>query len=328
MNLNAFDSRFLSTCSRRFGVGHDDFGSGRRRIPWRNRSLAILGLVAEHALHVTRAARRTAISSQSTVTVPDSILDRSRMSLIRLSRSVPAPWIVLANSTCFAVRLPVEFSLSCWPRMRMLLSGVRSSCDMLARNSDLYFEVSASSVAFSSRARRACSISWFLRSTSAFCSASCCALMASSSLVCCSSFCWLCNSPASCLRLLEQAFGAHRRFDRVEHDADRFGQLIEEQQVRRMERRQRRQFDDRLDLAFEQHRQHDDARSAPPRTVPEVMRMESERHVVEQQAFLFHAALADEPFAEAIFAVLARRRLMCVAGQQLQRGSSPVVPSS
>ena len=30
----------------------------------------------------------------------------------------------------------------------MLLSGVRSSCDMLARNSDLYFEVSASSVAF------------------------------------------------------------------------------------------------------------------------------------------------------------------------------------
>ncbi len=41
----------------------------------------------------------------------------------------------------------------------MLLSGVRSSCDMLARNSDLYFEVSASSVAFSSTARRACSIS-------------------------------------------------------------------------------------------------------------------------------------------------------------------------
>ena len=26
---------------------------------------------------------------------------------------------------------------SCWPRIRMLLSGVRSSCDMLARNSDL-----------------------------------------------------------------------------------------------------------------------------------------------------------------------------------------------
>jgi len=36
---------------------------------------------------------------------------------------------------------------------------------MLARNSDLYFEVSESSVAFSSSARLACSISWFLRST-------------------------------------------------------------------------------------------------------------------------------------------------------------------
>ena len=37
----------------------------------------------------------------------------------------------------------------------MLLSGVRSSCDMLARNSDLYFEVSASSVGlFLERAAR------------------------------------------------------------------------------------------------------------------------------------------------------------------------------
>ena len=33
----------------------------------------------------------------------------------------------------------------------------------------MYFEVSASSVAFLSSARRACSISSFLRSTSAFC---------------------------------------------------------------------------------------------------------------------------------------------------------------
>jgi hypothetical protein len=58
--------------------------------------------------------------------------------------------------------------------------------------------VSASSAAFSSSARRACSISWFLRSTSVFCSASSCALSAISSLVCCSSFCCDCSSPASC----------------------------------------------------------------------------------------------------------------------------------
>ena len=42
----------------------------------------------------------------------------------------------------------------------MLLSGVRNSCDMFARNSDLYFEVSASSLAFSSR--RAASLLDFL----------------------------------------------------------------------------------------------------------------------------------------------------------------------
>ena len=94
--------------------------------------------------------------------------------------------------------MPSGLSVSCWPSTRMLLSGVRSSCDMLARNSDLYFEVRASSLAFSSRARRACSISWFLRSTSTFCSASCCAFCASCSLVCCNSFCWVCSSVASC----------------------------------------------------------------------------------------------------------------------------------
>ena len=44
-------------------------------------------------------------------------------------------------------------------RMSRLFSGVRSSCDMLARNSDLYLEVSASCVAFSSSACRACSTS-------------------------------------------------------------------------------------------------------------------------------------------------------------------------
>ena len=107
-------------------------------------------------------------SAGSTVTVPDSIFDRSRMSLIRFSRSVPALWMVRANSTCLGVRFCSGLSLSCWPRIRMLFSGVRSSCDMFARNSDLYFEVSASSSAFSSSARRACSICWFLRSTSAF----------------------------------------------------------------------------------------------------------------------------------------------------------------
>ncbi len=185
VNLKAFDSRFLSTCCRRLEsviMLRSRFGStctskDRRRLSasWRNGRTTMS----------CKLLKKT--SSASTETVPDSILERSRMSLIRLSRSVPAPWIVRANSTCLGLKLPSGLSPSCWPRIRMLFSGVRSSCDMLARNSDLYFEVSASSVALPSRARRACSISWFLRSTSTLRSASCCAFCSTCSLVCCSS---------------------------------------------------------------------------------------------------------------------------------------------
>src|SRR5207247_933755 len=118
------------------------------------------------------------------------------MSLIRVSRSLPEAWMVFANSTWRAVRFPSAFSVSWWARMSRLLSGVRSSWDMLARNSDLYLEVRASWAAFSSSACRACSTSRFFRSTSAFWSASRRAFSSSSSLVCCSSSCWLCSSRA------------------------------------------------------------------------------------------------------------------------------------
>ena len=73
----------------------------------------------------------------------------------------------------------------------------------------------------------------FLRSTSAFCSASCLAFVPSSSLVCCSSLWRDLQFDGELLRLREQVLGAHRRFDRVEHDADALGQLIEEARWRR-----------------------------------------------------------------------------------------------
>ena len=59
------------------------------------------------------------------------------MSLIRPSSSEPALWIVFANSICFSVRLPSGLSASSFARISSELSGVRSSCDMFARNSDL-----------------------------------------------------------------------------------------------------------------------------------------------------------------------------------------------
>src|SRR5262252_6297134 len=98
------------------------------------------------------------------------------------------------NSTCFGVRLPSPLSAICWAKIKIEFRGVRSSCDMLARNSDLYLDAKASSAAFSSTAWRACSISAFLR-------------------------------------LLQQTFRTHGRFDGVEHDADAFRQLGKKSQV-------------------------------------------------------------------------------------------------
>ena len=59
------------------------------------------------------------------------------------------------------------------------------------------------------------------------------------------------------LRLLEQAFGLHRRLDRIEHDADRGRELFEEHDLQRSEFVDRGKLDHRFHLAFEQHRQDD-----------------------------------------------------------------------
>ena len=99
-----------------------------------------------------------------------------------------------ANSVCFSLRLPCGLSASSFDRISSELSGVRSSWLMLARNSDLYFEVSASCSAFSSTARRAISISRFFASTCFFSFSSSCAFSCSSSLVACSSSCLVVSS--------------------------------------------------------------------------------------------------------------------------------------
>ena len=59
------------------------------------------------------------------------------------------------------------------------------------------------------------------------------------------------------LRLLQQPFGLHRRFNRVQHDTDRGRQLLKECKMRRRKLIQRRQLDHRLHAVFKQHRQHD-----------------------------------------------------------------------
>ena len=61
------------------------------------------------------------------------------------------------------------------------------------------------------------------------------------------------------LALLQQTFRLHGRFDRIQQNADRRGQLLEEGDLQSGKVAERGEFDHRLHLALEQYRQHDDA---------------------------------------------------------------------
>ena len=218
------------------------------------------------------------------------------MSLIRFSRSVPAPWMVRANSTCLRRQVAVGVFGQLLAEDQDEFSGVRSSCDMLARNSDLYFEVSASSVAFSSSARRACSISWFFapprRSLGQLLRLLLELLVGLLQLAL-----LRLQLGGQLLGLLQQALGLHRRLDAVEHDADAGGELLEERHVRSVKLAERRQLDHRLHLALEQHRQHDDvARQRLEQAGAD--RHHVRGHVGDQHAALVDGALADEALAD------------------------------
>ena len=112
VNLNALDKQVLEHLLQALRVGHKS--TRQMRVPYLPRNPAGGSPPrAGRAVQSSPAGRRTRLSSASTETVPDSIFERSRISVMRLSRSVPAPWMVRANSTCFAVRLPPGLSLSC-----------------------------------------------------------------------------------------------------------------------------------------------------------------------------------------------------------------------
>ena len=134
---------------------------------------------------------------------------------------------------------------------------------MLARNSDLYLDVRASCLAFSSSSCRACSTSAFLRSTSWFCRAKQPGLFLQLLVGLLQFFLPNLQLMGQRLRLLEQVFGEHVGVDRVEHDGDRLGKLLEEGLVRGIESFERRQFQDAADLPFVNQRQHKHAARRP-----------------------------------------------------------------
>lgn len=124
------------------------------------------------------------------------------MSLIRRSRLEPESWMTCADSTSSASRCCCAFSASSLDRISRLLSGVRSSWDMLARKSVLYWLARASACALSSVSRCRSSstcfcslrISLFCRSSSLeACNSSACTRSSSSD----AARRWVCSSSST-----------------------------------------------------------------------------------------------------------------------------------
>ena len=169
------------------------------------------------------------------MTVPDSILDRSRMSLISASRSLPEAWIVLANSTCFEVRFAslfldnfvgedeqavqrrAQFVRHVGEEFRLVLGGQRQLLGLFFQGLAGLFHLAVLAFHFDVLigqqfglfAQLLVGLLQFL-------------LLALQFL-------------GQRLRLLEQIFRARVGLDGVEHDADRFRQLIEERLMGRAE---------------------------------------------------------------------------------------------
>ena len=95
VNFTALESRFLRICCRRLAslIIARGRSSANSHV---ERQVLAFGHVPEVAIDVSRRPANE-ISSASTVTVPDSIFERSRMSLIRFNRSEPEEWTLRAK---------------------------------------------------------------------------------------------------------------------------------------------------------------------------------------------------------------------------------------
>ena len=100
-------------------------------MPWRcaRSRISVIALAS--------ALGRSKVDSSSSMR-PASILERSRMSLMSESRCRPDSWMSFRYSACFSLISPNMRSVSTSEKPMIALSGVLSSCDMLARNSDLW----------------------------------------------------------------------------------------------------------------------------------------------------------------------------------------------
>jgi len=204
------------------------------------------------------------------------------------------------------------------------LSGVRSSWLMFARNSLLYFDESASCSAFSSSSSRAVSTSVFFCSMRAFCSSEQRRLLLELPVrplelvaLRLELLGLALQLEGEALRLLQELFRPHRGEDRVQHDAERFRQLLEECQVCVGVRRERRQLDHRHHLVLEEDGEDDDVdrrRLAEPGGDRDVVL----RRLRDEDRFPFERGLPDDALAEAVDVGDALALLVGIAGDQLQ----------
>ena len=135
VNFSALAIRFFSTCCRRSPSVCRRAGRPCSATTWSLTPFCIASGSKVVRSRSSSSSMRSGASDRSAL--PASILDRSSTSLISASRSLLAAWMVCAYFTWSAVSVPSRLSASRRERISALLSGVRSSCDMLARNSDL-----------------------------------------------------------------------------------------------------------------------------------------------------------------------------------------------
>ena len=195
------------------------------------------------------------------------------MSLISVSRSLPDEWIVLANSTCFGVRLPSGFlrqlvgqDQQAVERRAQLVRHVREELGLvLGRERELLgllFQRLAGLLDFLVLALDLLVLvgeqaGLFLQLLVGLLQL----LLPALQLL------------GERLRLLEQVFRPHVGLDRVDHDADRFGQLVEERLVRRAEALERGQLEHALAPGLRRRPAARGCCAAAPRRGPDEMRM-------------------------------------------------------
>ena len=155
VNFTALDRRFSITCLIFRSSATNSPSRGvhleLRSMPWR-------AARSRTSMSVSCIAWGRSKRASSSSIRPASTLERSRMSLISESRCRPEDSTSWRYSSCLGFSSPNMRWSRTSEKPMIAFSGVRSSCDMLARNSDLCWFATSSSWLFSSISRKRCAL--------------------------------------------------------------------------------------------------------------------------------------------------------------------------